>query len=141
MSQEADVQWCDSTVNPIVGCAGCELYVSPASILSDIDWAVEGLYRVLQQRAMCKSIRTTVYLNNSGALLAYLRRTNRSVGLNASNELRLYNLGIGVGASSFTWVPFLYFQEQRWGCRLRFKIGMCDLKIGVVNWIQIFISL
>lgn len=40
MSRETDIQWCDSTVNPIMGCAGCELFPSPESVLAVIDQAV-----------------------------------------------------------------------------------------------------
>lgn len=36
--QNTKIQWCDSTVNPIMGCWGCELFPkSPVSILTAID--------------------------------------------------------------------------------------------------------
>lgn len=40
MAAKTEIQWCDSTVNPIMGCAGCELFPSPAKVLAAIDTAV-----------------------------------------------------------------------------------------------------
>jgi|APTNR8051073442_1049403.scaffolds.fasta_scaffold08406_5 protein gp37 len=40
MGAKTEIQWCDSTVNPIMGCAGCELFPSPAKVLAAIDAAV-----------------------------------------------------------------------------------------------------
>jgi protein gp37 len=40
MGAKTQIQWCDSTVNPIMGCAGCELFPSPAKVLAAIDAAV-----------------------------------------------------------------------------------------------------
>ncbi len=37
MSVKTGIQWCDSTINPIMGCAGCELYPSPEQLLTRID--------------------------------------------------------------------------------------------------------
>lgn len=37
MSAQTSIQWCDSTVNPIMGCGGCELFPSPGIILDDLD--------------------------------------------------------------------------------------------------------
>ncbi|MCB1079623.1 MAG: hypothetical protein KDM64_17535, partial [Verrucomicrobiae bacterium] len=42
MSKETKIQWCDSTVNPIMGCAGCELFPSAGEVLQAIDEAVAG---------------------------------------------------------------------------------------------------
>lgn len=36
------IQWCDGTVNPIMGCAGCELFPAPADVLRQIDQALIG---------------------------------------------------------------------------------------------------
>jgi protein gp37 len=38
--KETDIQWCDSTVNPIMGCAGCELYPAWGTVLKAIDGVV-----------------------------------------------------------------------------------------------------
>jgi protein gp37 len=43
MSDITDIQWCDSTVNPIMGCSGCELFPKPGDILTEIDNAVAGV--------------------------------------------------------------------------------------------------
>ena len=40
MADETKIQWCDSTVNPIMGCGGCELFPSPGEVLRAIDEAV-----------------------------------------------------------------------------------------------------
>jgi protein gp37 len=40
MSLTTDIQWCHSTVNPIMGCLGCELFPKPAEVLDDIDRAI-----------------------------------------------------------------------------------------------------
>lgn len=42
MSEETKIQWCDSTVNPIMGCAGCELFPSPGKVLDPLDSAIAG---------------------------------------------------------------------------------------------------
>lgn len=39
MAQNTNIQWCDSTINPIMGCLGCELYPTPQKILAAIDRA------------------------------------------------------------------------------------------------------
>ncbi len=40
---DTKIQWCHSTVNPIMGCGGCELFPSPAKILAAIDDALFGM--------------------------------------------------------------------------------------------------
>ena len=40
MSDKTKIQWCDSTVNPIMGCGGCELFPSPRNVLAAVDEAV-----------------------------------------------------------------------------------------------------
>lgn len=37
MSNTTNIQWCDSTVNPIMGCLGCELFIAPTTLLRQID--------------------------------------------------------------------------------------------------------
>ncbi len=41
MSQITNIQWADSTVNPTMGCSGCELFPTPAQIILRINRAVE----------------------------------------------------------------------------------------------------
>jgi len=40
MSKITKIQWCHSTVNPIMGCGGCELFRSPGEILTALDKAI-----------------------------------------------------------------------------------------------------
>ena len=37
MSMKTNIQWCHSTVNPIMGCGGCELFPYPKTVLDRID--------------------------------------------------------------------------------------------------------
>lgn len=39
--KKTNIQWCDSTVNPIMGCLGCELLPSAQSVLREIDRRVK----------------------------------------------------------------------------------------------------
>lgn len=41
MSEFTKIQWADTTVNPIMGCSGCELFPTPAKVLATIDDYVE----------------------------------------------------------------------------------------------------
>lgn len=43
MSKITKIQWCHSTVNPIMGCLGCELFPKPIEILEKIDKELSGL--------------------------------------------------------------------------------------------------
>lgn len=43
MSQHTKIQWCHSTVNPIMGCGGCELFPYPKAVLKRIDAAVAAI--------------------------------------------------------------------------------------------------
>jgi protein gp37 len=40
MSLKTNIQWCHGTVNPIMGCGGCELFLSPREIIAEIDKAI-----------------------------------------------------------------------------------------------------
>lgn len=40
MSDKTKIQWCDSTVNPIMGCYGCELFLRPTKTLNEIAKAI-----------------------------------------------------------------------------------------------------
>ncbi len=40
MSEETKIQWADTTVNPIMGCGGCELYPSPEVVITAIVEAI-----------------------------------------------------------------------------------------------------
>ena len=36
MSKQTKIQWCNSTVNPVMGCNGCELWPKPAKFVGDM---------------------------------------------------------------------------------------------------------
>lgn len=40
MAKVTEIQWCDSTVNPVMGCDGCELFPRPTRILDDLALAL-----------------------------------------------------------------------------------------------------
>lgn len=42
MSDTTKIQWCDSTVNPIMGCHGCELFPSSAKVLEAVAEAMRA---------------------------------------------------------------------------------------------------
>lgn len=37
------IQWCHSTINPIMGCGGCELFPSPGKVLGKVDQALAAV--------------------------------------------------------------------------------------------------
>lgn len=37
MADQTKIQWCHSTVNPVMGCGGCELFPAPGTILTLLD--------------------------------------------------------------------------------------------------------
>lgn len=44
MASETKIQWCDSAVNPIMGCGGCELFAkSPSGMFATIDKSLRAL--------------------------------------------------------------------------------------------------
>jgi len=42
MSKITNIQWCDSKVNPIMGCGGGELFPPPSEVFSAIDAATQA---------------------------------------------------------------------------------------------------
>ena len=58
MAQITDIQWCDSTVNPIMGCVGCELFPKPSEILTKIDAEVRSAGAEIESRALFKELVT-----------------------------------------------------------------------------------
>ena len=40
MADKTEIQWCDSAVNPVMGCAECELLPKPGQVLDAVDEAV-----------------------------------------------------------------------------------------------------
>ena len=56
MSKITKIQWCDSTINPTMGCAGCELFPSPGKITEAIDAAVSGCGANISSRQILKEL-------------------------------------------------------------------------------------
>jgi protein gp37 len=55
MPEETQIQWCDSTVNPIMGCSGCELFPNRTEVIATIDQALISA-GVPKTRAKSKSL-------------------------------------------------------------------------------------
>lgn len=56
MSKITDIQWCDSTINPIMGCGGCELFPPPSQVLASIDQAVDGTGAKIDSKRIFKDL-------------------------------------------------------------------------------------
>lgn len=61
MSNITKIQWCDTTVNPIMGCGGCELFPSPGKVLETIDKAVAITGVRINSRAIYKDLVNEAY--------------------------------------------------------------------------------
>ena len=56
MANKTSIQWCDSTVNPIMGCNGCELYPETSEVLRAIDAAVAATGTQIDSKAMLAAL-------------------------------------------------------------------------------------
>jgi protein gp37 len=61
MSDITDIQWADTTVNPIMGCGGCELFPSPGKVLEAIDAAVAATGTRIESRKIYKELIHEAY--------------------------------------------------------------------------------
>jgi protein gp37 len=61
MPDETKIQWCDTTVNPIMGCGGCELFPSPGDVLDAIDQAALAIDSRINSRAIYKELVNEAY--------------------------------------------------------------------------------
>jgi protein gp37 len=61
MSEITDIQWADTTVNPFMGCGGCELFPSPGIVLEAIDRAVADTGDPIDSRAIYKELINEAY--------------------------------------------------------------------------------
>jgi hypothetical protein len=83
MSQFTTIQWADSTVNPTMGCPGCEAYPSPTLVIQEIDSAVSA-----QLSASETSSLPTVSVQNKRRTTNTLpRRSGHSNPLTPSNNV------------------------------------------------------
>jgi protein gp37 len=61
MSDITSIQWADSTMNPIMGCGGCELFPSPGEVLRAIDQAVQATGSRIDSRKIYKELINEAY--------------------------------------------------------------------------------
>ena len=61
MSDITDIQWADTTVNPIMGCGGCELFPSPGEVIKAIDEAVADIGGRISSRVIYKGLINEAY--------------------------------------------------------------------------------
>lgn len=61
MAGVTTIQWADTTVNPIMGCGGCELFPSPTEVLWAIDKAVEETGAKISSRAIYSELIEVAY--------------------------------------------------------------------------------
>ncbi|MEI7819351.1 MAG: DUF5131 family protein [Verrucomicrobiota bacterium] len=54
MSDKTTIQWSDSTINPIMGCGGCELFPPPGEIFADINRAAARTGVTIDSKAIFK---------------------------------------------------------------------------------------
>jgi hypothetical protein len=56
MSDKTSIQWSDSTINPIMGCGGCELFPPPGEVLADINRAAAQAEVTIDSKAIFKAL-------------------------------------------------------------------------------------
>ncbi len=100
MSNTTNIQWCDSTTNPIMGCNGCELYPKPKQILAAIDHACS-------QAGITSQAGTTVWANGTAESLF------GKVLDEAWSALKESDIGPGVGhQKDLTTTNIWHFREK-----------------------------
>lgn len=76
MSIITNIQWCDSTVNPIMGCGGCELFPAPSEVLSAIDAATQAAGVRLDSRTLFKTLVDDCFSHFANPGLEFKRTVN-----------------------------------------------------------------
>lgn len=66
MSTKTKIQWCDSTVNPIMGCGGCELFLPPQTILKRIDQEIQNQTKTWKNGDASETILELIYASPAG---------------------------------------------------------------------------
>ena len=64
MSEITKIQWCDTTVNPIMGCGGCELFPTPREVLGAIDTAAAEASGKIDSKRIYKELVNEVFLKS-----------------------------------------------------------------------------
>ncbi len=54
MSKSTKIQWCDGTINPVMGCGGCELFPQPQFVLNAIDKKLQDCGTIGWRRGRAK---------------------------------------------------------------------------------------
>ncbi len=72
MSEFTKIQWADTTVNPIMGCGGCELYPNPSEVLAAIAAAMNSADSTIKVssetvKATFKKLVSEVFLKSENA--------------------------------------------------------------------------
>jgi protein gp37 len=76
MSHITDIQWCDSTMNPIMGCGGCELFPSPGKVLASIDEAVKQTGATIHSSKIFKKLVAEVFEHSENAHPGHKKTVN-----------------------------------------------------------------
>jgi len=76
MSIRTKIQWCHSTVNPVMGCGGCELFPTPSQILAQVDTALASLcqWQKGTSRMMFKKLINQAFSRISPTLPGHSKR-------------------------------------------------------------------
>ena len=61
MSDTTIIHWCDSTVNPIMGCHGCELFPGPKAVTAAIDKAVRAAGATIKSYELINALVNKYY--------------------------------------------------------------------------------
>ncbi|MBX3739942.1 MAG: DUF5131 family protein [Akkermansiaceae bacterium] len=85
MSEKTSIQWCDSTVNPIMGCGGCELFPAPGVILDDLDSVAAAAGLNIESKVLFKELVHEQFAK--GAVRAEVKKA-----VNTTNIWHLRNL-------------------------------------------------
>jgi protein gp37 len=64
MSKITSIQWADTTVNPIMGCGGCELFPPPGEVLASIDQAAKSVGASINSKQIFKELVDKVFLRS-----------------------------------------------------------------------------
>ena len=78
MANKTPIQWCDSTVNPIMGCNGCELYPKTSEVLRAIDAAVAATGTQIDSKAMLEALVDDAFRRIGEPLVAHKKVVNNT---------------------------------------------------------------
>ena len=78
MGDKTSIQWCDSTVNPIMGCNGCELYPKASEVLRAIDAAVAVTGVQIDSEAILKKLVDHAFEQIDNPLGAHKKAVNNT---------------------------------------------------------------